>query len=136
MDLFEKSQQTLELPAVMELLAAEAVSEPAKELVRTLSPSIHAEEIRRRLAETTSAKDLMVYKGSPAFSGLRVRQASYGLSLHRSSFEYRTKPTRYFPSFRMMIPVFVRISIYTISSVCRKTTISSICWSIFSASFR
>ena len=71
MDLFEKSQQTLELPAVMELLAAEAVSEPAKELVRTLSPSIHAEEIRRRLAETTAAKDLMVYKGSPAFSGLR-----------------------------------------------------------------
>ncbi len=71
MDLFEKSQQTLELPAVMELLAAEAVSEPAKDLVRTLAPSIHAEEIRRRLAETTAAKDLMVYKGSPAFSGLR-----------------------------------------------------------------
>ncbi|MBR6207714.1 MAG: endonuclease MutS2 [Oscillospiraceae bacterium] len=71
MDLFEKSQQTLELPAVLELLAAEAVSEPAKELVRALMPSLYPEEIRRRLGETTAAKDMMVTRGSPAFSGVR-----------------------------------------------------------------
>ena len=71
MELFEKSQLTLELPAVLELLAAEAVSEPAREECRALKPSVHPEEIRRLQAETTAAKDMMVYKGSPSFSGLR-----------------------------------------------------------------
>ena len=71
MDLFEKSQQTLELPAVLELLAAQAVSEPAKDACRALTPGVNREEITRLLAETTAAKDLMVYKGSPSFSGLR-----------------------------------------------------------------
>ena len=71
MDLFEKSQATLELPAVLELLAAEAVSLPAKEEVRRLTPGVYPEEIRRRLAETSAAKDMMVTKGSPSFSGVR-----------------------------------------------------------------
>ncbi len=68
MDLFEKSQSTLELPAVLDLLAAEAVSEPAKEACRAIVPGTNREEIIRLLAETTAAKDLMVYKGSPSFS--------------------------------------------------------------------
>ena len=38
MDLFEKSQSTLELPAVLELLAGEAVSDPAKEACRAVKP--------------------------------------------------------------------------------------------------
>ncbi len=71
MDLFEKSQSTLELPAVLELLAGEAVSDPAKEACRAVKPGTNREEILRLLAETTAAKDLMVYKGSPSFSGLR-----------------------------------------------------------------
>ena len=71
MDLFEKSQQTLELPAVLEMLSAQAVSEPAKEACRLVKPGTAREEIVRLLAETTAAKDLMVYKGSPSFSGLR-----------------------------------------------------------------
>ena len=71
MDLFEKSQSTLELPAVLELLAGEAVSDPAKEACRAVKPGTNREEILRLLSETTAAKDLMVYKGSPSFSGLR-----------------------------------------------------------------
>ena len=71
MELFEKSQQTLELPAVLEMLSAQAVSEPAKEACRQVKPGTAREEIVRLLAETTAAKDLMVYKGSPSFSGLR-----------------------------------------------------------------
>ena len=49
MDLFEKSQHTLELPAVLDLLAAEAVSAPARELARGLKPSIHRVEVERCL---------------------------------------------------------------------------------------
>ena len=71
MTLFEKSQQTLELPAVLELLAAEAVSEPAKDACRALTPSVHAQEITRLLSECSAARDMMAYKGSPSFSGVR-----------------------------------------------------------------
>lgn len=71
MDLFEKSQATLELPAVLELLAGEAVSQPAQELARALRPRIHREEVRRALAETDAACGLMEYKGSPSFGGVK-----------------------------------------------------------------
>ena len=71
MDLLEKSRNTLELPAVLALLAAEAVSEPAKAEALALVPSAHRGEVERLLAETTDAKDMMVYKGSPSLSGLR-----------------------------------------------------------------
>ena len=71
MDLFDKSQITLELPAVLELLAGEAVSLPAKEEVRRLAPGTYRAEIQRRLAETTAAKDMMFTRGSPSFSGVR-----------------------------------------------------------------
>ncbi len=76
MDLFEKSQLTLELPAVLDLLAAEAASAPAREMARALRPSIHRGEVERMLAETSAAKDMMVSKGSPSFSGVKdVRNA-------------------------------------------------------------
>ncbi len=71
MDLFEKSQQTLELPSVLELLAGEAVSEPAKEACRAVRPSVYRTEITQWLAETTAARDMMAVKGSPSFSGVR-----------------------------------------------------------------
>ena len=71
MDLLEKSRNTLELPAVLEMLAGEAVSEPAKAEAIALVPSVHRAEVERLLAETSAAKDMMVYKGSPALSGLR-----------------------------------------------------------------
>ena len=71
MDLLEKSRNTLELPAVLEMLAGEAVSEPAKEAALAVTPSTHRAEVERLLAETSAAKDMMVYKGSPSLSGLR-----------------------------------------------------------------
>ena len=71
MDLLEKSRNTLELPAVLEMLAGEAVSEPAKAEAIALVPSVHRAEVERLLAETSAAKDMMVYKGSPSLSGLR-----------------------------------------------------------------
>lgn len=76
MQLFEKSLKTLELPAVLEMLAREAVSHPAKEETRMLRPSSDIYEVRRRLAETTAAKNMMVVKGSPGFSSVKdVRSA-------------------------------------------------------------
>ncbi len=76
MSFFEKSLTTLELPAVLEMLAAEAVSEPAKELARTLTPTVQQGEVIHRLAETTAAKSMMVVRGSPSFYGVRDVRAS------------------------------------------------------------
>ena len=53
MDMYEKSLLTLELPAVLELLAAEASSDAAKALCRALRPADHAGEVRRRLGVKT-----------------------------------------------------------------------------------
>ena len=75
-ELFEKSVKTLELPAVLELLASEAVSMPAKEIVLTVRPSLSEYEVKRRLGETTAAKSMMVLKGSPSFSGVRDVRSS------------------------------------------------------------
>ena len=76
MSFFEKSLQTLELPAVLNMLAGEAVSEPAKEQALALLPSVEEAEVRRRLAETTAAKTMMVVRGSPSFSGVKDVRAS------------------------------------------------------------
>lgn len=75
-DLYEKSVNTLELPAVLEMLSAEAVSAPAKEQVRALRPADSVYEVRRRLGETTAAKAMMVLKGSPSFSGVKDVRSS------------------------------------------------------------
>ena len=71
MNRYEKSCITLELPAVLELLAAEASSEAAKERCRALAPSDERTEVLRRLAETSAAKQMMVLRGSPSFSGAK-----------------------------------------------------------------
>ena len=71
MSFFEKSLQTLELPTVLEMLAREAVSESAKELALTLTPSGDEAEVRHRLAETGAAKTMMIVRGSPSFSGVK-----------------------------------------------------------------
>ena len=76
MDFYEKSIGTLELPAVLDMLAAEAISAPAKEQCLALRPSAEAGEVRRRQGQTSAAKDMMVVKGSPAFSGLKDVRAS------------------------------------------------------------
>ena len=71
MSFFEKSLNTLELPAVLNMLAAEAVGDSAKEAARSLSPSSDPFEVRRRLGETSAAKTMMVVRGSPSFSGVK-----------------------------------------------------------------
>ena len=76
MSFFEKSLNTLELPAVLTMLAAEAVSEPAKELALKLTPSIEEGEVRHRLSETTAAKSMMVVRGSPSFYGVKDVRSS------------------------------------------------------------
>ena len=71
MQLYKKSLATLELPAVLEMLAAEAVSEPAKEQCRELFPADTQYEISRRLKQTSVARDMMVMRSSPSFSGVK-----------------------------------------------------------------
>ena len=71
MNRYEKSCVTLELPAVLELLAAEASSETAKERCRALSPADDRREVLRRLEETGAAKQMMVLRSSPSFSGVK-----------------------------------------------------------------
>ena len=69
--MLEKSYITLELPAVLEMLAAQAESELGKAAARELQPSANTEEVRRRLTETSDAARLMTLRGSPSFSGAR-----------------------------------------------------------------
>jgi len=76
MTLYEKSLVTLELPAVLEMLANEAVSEEARAAARELRPAGTREEIEYRLAETTAAKHLMAVRGSPSFGGVTDVRAS------------------------------------------------------------
>ena len=71
-----RSLKTLELPAVLELLAQEASSSAAKDVARALSPSGDRAEVTRRLDETSAAAQLMVVKGSPSFSGVKDVRAS------------------------------------------------------------
>ena len=76
MTLYEKSLNILELPSVLEMLASEAVSDAAKEAAFALKPSADKREVLRRLHETTAAKNLMVLRGSPGFSGIKDVSAS------------------------------------------------------------
>ena len=75
-DLMEKSLQTLEFPAVLELLAAQAVSDETKERVRNIRPSIDRGEVNLLLQETTAARKMMDIHGAPALSNLRPVAAS------------------------------------------------------------
>ena len=75
-DLMEKSLQTLEFPAVLELLAAQAVSDETKERVRKIRPSTDRGEVNLLLQETTAARKMMDVHGAPALSNLRPVAAS------------------------------------------------------------
>ena len=70
-DLFEKSMRTLELPAVLEMLAQRAVSDEAKERCRRLRPSTEAETVSHLLDETDAAKTRLGLHGSPSFTGVK-----------------------------------------------------------------
>ena len=69
--LFEKSIRTLELPAVLSMLAVLAVSDAAKEKCRSLMPVCDLEEALHLQAETQSARERLGLMGSPSFSGVK-----------------------------------------------------------------
>ncbi len=75
-DLMEKSLQTLEFPAVLELLAAQAVSDETRERVRNIRPSTDRGEVNLLLQETTAARKMMDIHGAPALSNLHPVAAS------------------------------------------------------------
>ena len=76
MSFYKKSHTTLELPAVLQMLWAEAVSDTAKELALELEPSADAYEGKHRLEETTAAETMMTVRGGPGFSGVKDVRAS------------------------------------------------------------
>ena len=73
---YEKSAATLELPAILAMLAHHAVSDEAKARAAALSPSTDAATVQRLLAETSAARGMMVKRGSPSFSGVKDVRAS------------------------------------------------------------
>ena len=75
-DLFEKSIQTLELPRVLELLAAQAATEEGKDRCRALRPFTDPNEVQRLQKETSAACAMIVLKGTPPLSGVRPVAAS------------------------------------------------------------
>ena len=83
MDLHEKSLKILELPVILEMLSAEAVSASAKETALELRPSYDSQKVKNLLAETTAAKGMMALRSAPPFSGVKdiratVRRAGMG----------------------------------------------------------
>ena len=69
-ELYDKSIRTLELPAVLEVLAQKAVSEAARERCRKLYPSSDLDEVRRLLDETDAARTRLGLYGA-ALSGVK-----------------------------------------------------------------
>ncbi len=74
--LYQKSQNTLELTRVLELLAGHAVSDSAKDLARKLTPSSDIAEVSLAIEKTSDARRLIGIKGTPPFSGVRDVSAS------------------------------------------------------------
>lgn len=89
MSLYEKSLIILELPAILNMLADEAVSGAAKSAAVDLRPSADARVVKRRLEETSAAKMMTSQRGSPPFSGVKdirssVKRADMGGMLNTS----------------------------------------------------
>ena len=82
-DLMEKSLITLEFPAVLALLAAQAVCDETKERIEKIRPSLDAREVALLLQETTAARNMMDIHGTPALTNLHpvaaaLQRASLG----------------------------------------------------------
>ncbi len=75
-ELYEKSIRTLELDRVLEMLAAQAVSEEGKARCLARRPETNADDIRDALAQTTAACKLITLKGSPTFHDVKEVAAS------------------------------------------------------------
>ena len=82
-DLMEKSLHTLEFPAVLELLADQAVCDESRERIMGIRPSQDPREVALLLQETTAARKMMDIHGAPALANLRpvaaaLQRASLG----------------------------------------------------------
>ena len=73
-ELFEKSIHTLELPRVLELLAAEAVTDEGKELCRSARPSADKTEVLRLQKQTSAAFDMLACRRGCAAGRPRRRR--------------------------------------------------------------
>ena len=70
-ELFDKSIRTLELPAVLKLLADQAGSGEARQRLLAAAPSTEAAEVRRLQDETDAARAMIGLRGSPAFDSIK-----------------------------------------------------------------
>ncbi len=70
-ELFDKSIRTLELPAVLRMLADQTNSAEARERALAVVPLTDREDVSRLQDETDAARDMLGTKGSPAFSSIK-----------------------------------------------------------------
>ena len=75
-ELYEKSLVKLELPLVLEQLAACAGSQGGKEACLRLQPTSDLEDVNLLLEQTTAASDLCTRKGNPVFGDVSDVSAS------------------------------------------------------------
>ena len=86
-DDFSKAIKTLEFDKILNILMSFCPIEAAHARILEISPSVSAEEIKRRLKETSEAKLLIQTKSSPSLSGTRditshLARADKGSSLN------------------------------------------------------
>lgn len=67
----EKTLRTLEFDKIREMLAACSLTDGARELALTLTPSAHTSVILKNQRRTSDAKRLINSKGVPSFGGVR-----------------------------------------------------------------
>ncbi len=79
-ELFDKSIRTLELPAVLRMLADQTNSAEAREKALAIVPETDIDFVKRLQDETDAARAMIGVKGSPAFSGIKP----VGESLYRA----------------------------------------------------
>ncbi|MBQ2750879.1 MAG: endonuclease MutS2, partial [Clostridia bacterium] len=69
--LYHKSQSLLELPKILDMLAARASSDGAKKMALNLAPEEYAEDALRAQNMTTAAVNISAKRGSPSFRALK-----------------------------------------------------------------
>ncbi len=70
-DLFDKSIKTLELPAILAMLADQTNSEEARTRALATEPKTDLDDVQRLQNETDAARTMIGLRGGPAFSGIK-----------------------------------------------------------------
>ena len=70
-DDFAKAVKTLEFDKILSILVSYCPIEAAHDRILEISPSVSAEEIKKKLKETSEAKLLIQTKSTPSFSGVK-----------------------------------------------------------------